>query len=79
MKKHDGGSHFSRHHEPPLMAPTSGGKHGGDGKPAGMDIGKHGHSAHSGGHGHIPHAGHGLHHDHPMLHHDGFHKNEHHG
>ena len=52
-----------------------------EGKPKGgtMDVGKHGHSAHDGKQGHVPHAGQGLAPDHPMLHHDGFHKNEDHG
>lgn len=47
-------------------------------KAAGHSVARHGHSQ---GHkdGHIPHAGHGMHPNHPMLHSDGFHKNEHHG
>lgn len=53
-------------------------EHEGKGKGGSKDVAKHAHvSDHKDGM--IPHAGHGLHPDHPMLHNDGFHKNEHHG
>jgi len=63
--------------EPPMMSPHEGSEPHAD-HSGGHHVSKHGHTA-SGSHGFVPHAGHGLHPDHPMLHHDGFHKNEHHG
>lgn len=55
------------------------GKHEGPKSGGKSDVGYHSHTSKDSKGGHIPHAGHGLHPDHPMLHSDEFHKNEHHG